>query len=227
MAVRIRAWIMTLALVCGAAAVPAQVGPPVEPAAGADSARVEPTIRERPAESEMPLMAPARGRPESPEPKAGPGWGRSLASVALVVGLILVLAAVARAVSRRSGSLAAMLGPGGRAPSGVLEVLARYPVGRGQTLVLLRLDRRVLLLSQSAGKAGGFTTLAQFDDAGDVASILRQTRDEASESVSARFRQAMERFQGADASSVGVERGEIVEVGPRGEILPKGRGVWA
>ncbi len=175
----------------------------------------------------MPLMAaPARDGPSQVAPaSAAGGWARSLASVALVIGLILVLAAAGRFVSRRSGSVAAMMGPGGRAPSGVLEVLARYPVARGQVLVLLRIDRRVLLLSQSmAGKGGGFTTLAQFDDASEVAAILRQTQDDASESVSARFRQAMERFQGADD---GVERGEIIEVGPRGEPLPKGRGVWA
>jgi class 3 adenylate cyclase len=98
-------------------------------------------------------------------------------------------------------------------------------VGRGQVLVLLRIDRRVLLLSQNvSAKGGGFTTLSQFDEPSEVAAILRQTRDEASESVSARFRQAMERFQGADA---GLDRGEIIEVGPRGEVLPKGRGVWA
>jgi hypothetical protein len=83
----------------------------------------------------------------------------------------------------------------------------------------------VLLLSQTVGgKSAGFTTLAQFDDPSEVAAILRQTRDEASESVSARFRQALERFQGADAA---MERGEIIEVGPRGEPLPRGRGVWA
>lgn len=221
-----RAWITVLTFLVGAYVAHAQVGPPIGDVR-ADSAPAEPATRVRPSESEMPLMAAERSPMAASERSSGPSWARSLASVALVVGLILVLAAVARFVSRRSGSLAAMLGPGGRAPSGVLEVLARYPVGRGQTLVLLRLDRRVLLLSQSAGKGGGFTTLAQFDDAADVASILRQTRDEASESVSARFRQAMERFQGADATGIGVDRGEVVEVGPRGEILPKGRGVWA
>lgn len=230
MAARLLTLTMWMTLALCADVGHAQVGPPI----GEAPARVQPEVKSqipsdatRPAESDMPLMPGSLGdgggstRPAT----GGGGWARSLASVALVVGLILVLAAAARFVSRRSGSLAATLGPGGRAPSGVLEVLARYPVGRGQVMVLLRIDRRVLLLSQTVGgKSAGFTTLAQFDDPSEVAAILRQTRDEASESVSARFRQALERFQGADAA---MERGEIIEVGPRGEPLPKGRGVWA
>ena len=223
----------------------AQVGPPVGEPWSAQAAVQASQLQQRPedpavdqpsrtaerralpAESSMPLMAPAE--PVSPDGSStavsGGGWARSLASVALVLGLILVLAAAIRFLSRRSGSVAAMIGPGGRAPSGVLEVLARYPVGRGQVFVLLRIDRRILLLSQSmTGKGAGFTTLAQFDEPDEVAAILRQTRDEASESISARFRQAMERFQ---TTEDGVERGEIIEVGPRGEPLPKARGLFA
>jgi flagellar biogenesis protein FliO len=227
MAARHHAWLFSGALALSVGVARAQVGPPVgvEPVQTRAVAQPETQLAERPLESQMPLMAPPEREVASPDRPAGGGWGRSAASVALVVGLILVLAAAARFFSRRSGSVAAMLGPGGRAPSGVLEVLARYPVGRGQVLVLLRIDRRVLLLSQSmTGKGGAFATLAQFDEPSEVAAILRQTRDEASESVSARFRQALERFQGAEAS---VDRGEIIEVGPRGEVLPKGRGVWA
>lgn len=238
------AWLVWIALGLSVPMAFGQVGPPVgapEPIVGsrpqasvaseppADSTNRPPALVR---ESDIPLMAARRSSRESEGESAtsgGGGWTRSLASVALVVGLILVLAAVARFASRRSGSVAAMLGPGGRAPSGVLEVLARYPVGRGQVLVLLRIDRRVLLLSQNmAGKGGGFSTLAQFDEPSEVAAILRQTRDESSESMSARFRQAMERFQGGDdGPGDGVDRGEIIEVGPRGEPLPKGRGVWA
>lgn len=231
MAVGRFAWLVLGALALSAVAALGQVGPPVggsEPQAAFQEQPIE-AKRDaaRPAEADIPLMAAPRQDEAVQErsSSASGGWVRSLASVALVVGLILVLAAAARFLSRRSGSVAAMMGPGGRAPSGVIEVLARYPVARGQVLVLLRIDRRVLLLSQNmSGKGGGFTTLSQFDDPSEVAALLRQTRDEASESVSARFRQAMERFQGADD---GVDRGEIIEVGARGEPLPEGRGVWA
>ena len=98
---------------------------------------------------------------------------------------------------------------GGRAPAGVLEVLGRYPVARGATLVLLRVDRRVLLLSQASGGRFGlstsFSTLCEMDDADDVASILTKTRDDAGESMSKRFQSLLERFDrgatsAADAS---------------------------
>jgi flagellar biogenesis protein FliO len=73
-----------------------------------------------------------------------------------VIGLIVALAAVARGIIKNKGGLVGAMGAGGRAPSGVLEVLGRYPVARGSTLVLLKLDRRVLLLAQSrGGKLGG------------------------------------------------------------------------
>lgn len=231
MAVGRFAWLVFTALTLSAMVARGQVGPPVggpEPHAAAQEQPVETKRGEAmPAESDIPLMAVPREDESTTEQSAATsgGWARSLASVALVVGLILVLAAAARFLSRRSGSVAAMMGPGGRAPSGVIEVLARYPVARGQVLVLLRIDRRVLLLSQNiSAKGGGLTTLSQFDDPSEVAAILQQTRDEASESVSARFRQAMERFQGADDR---LDQGEIIEVGPRGEPLPNGRGVWA
>ncbi len=224
------------ALAIGAPCAHGQVGPPLGDAPASEA--VQPATPEpasetpaRRSEADIPLfVAPAEqsSQGERSASSAGGGWMRSIASVAMVIGLILVLAALAKFVSRRSGSVAAMMGPGGRAPSGVLEVLARYPVGRGQVLVLLRIDRRVLLLSQNmAAKGGSFTTLAEFDEPSEVAAILRQTRDEASESVSVRFRQALERFQGNDDEPDGIERGEIIEVGPRGEPLPRGRGVWA
>ena len=82
------------------------------------------------------------------------------------------------------GGLASQLGPGGRAPQGVMEVLGRYPVSRGHSLVLLKMDRRVLLLGQSAA---GFTTLSELTDAEDVASILTKTADAEGRSMTHRF----------------------------------------
>jgi len=103
-----------------------------------------------------------------------PGWfdsilpgglgdiGGTIVALAIVVGLILLLGAVAR---RFGGGV---LTRGGR-PSGVIEVLARYPVSRGQTLVLLKLHRRVLLVHQSGS---AMTTLADVHEPEEVASLL-------------------------------------------------------
>lgn len=114
------------------------------------------------------------------------GVGSTVISVAGVVALIVVVTCVAK-LARRGGA-------GGlntsRAPSGILEVLGRYPMAGGPTLMLLRVDRRVLLLSQArASRLSGATlsTLAEFEDVDQVASLLAQARDARDESISARF----------------------------------------
>ncbi len=87
---------------------------------------------------------------------------KTAGALSLVLGLIFILQYWLR---KRSGGWAT----GARRPSGVLEVLARFPVGRQQTLVLLKMDRRVLLLHQSAG---AMTTLAEVNDPHEVASLI-------------------------------------------------------
>jgi len=78
-----------------------------------------------------------------------------------VVALMLVIGVVVRRVG---GPLAR-----GRRPSGVLEVLGRYPIARGQQLILLRLVSRVVLLHQTRS---GLTTLSEVTDADEVAALL-------------------------------------------------------
>lgn len=122
-------------------------------------------------------------------PASGGGWMdhwavRTALGLAFVLGLILALKSAAQRLAQRVGGLAGQMGAGGRAPSGVLEVLGRYPVARGQTLALLRVDRRVLLLCQSSS---GFSTLAEFTDPEEVASLLVKTRGEEGDSIAERF----------------------------------------
>jgi len=109
---------------------------------------------------------------------------RTVGALTVVLSIIFALRSLVQTASRRAGGVAGALGPGGRAPSGVLSVLGRYPVGKGQTLVLLQLDRRVLLLSQSSA---GFQTLAELTDADEVASVVRKTADDEGVSLSRRF----------------------------------------
>ncbi|MBL8963015.1 MAG: flagellar biosynthetic protein FliO [Phycisphaeraceae bacterium] len=124
-------------------------------------------------------------------PAAELGIGRTAAALAGVVALALVLAAAVRAAARRRGGLMLALGPAGRAPSGVVHVLARYPIQRGQLLVLLKVGPRVLLACQSRFTrftGGGMTTLAEFTDPDQVADLVRLTEDAAGTSSEARFR---------------------------------------
>lgn len=141
---------------------------------------------------------------------SGASWMRVIGALALVVGLIYVLRGVVRRVAARGG-LRAQFGVGGRAPSGVLEVLGRYPVSRGQSIVLLRVDQRVLLLGQSSS---GFRTLADFSDTGEVASLLVRARDEDSESLSGRFRTMLSKFERDPMMTEGVEHIDLTRRAP-------------
>lgn len=111
----------------------------------------------------------------------------TIASTLAVVGMIVLLAAIYRWMSAKAGGLAGQIGAAGKSPSGLVSVLARYPLGRGQTLVLLRLDRRVLLLCQSSsGRVrGGVTTrtLSEISDPEEVASIIAKAEGTGFEGV--------------------------------------------
>lgn len=112
-----------------------------------------------------------------------------------VVAVILGLAMGVRVLARRHGGLMAACGAGGRSPSGVLSVLGRYPIARGQTLLLLQFDRRVLLVGQTTGRSGArLATLAEMTDADEVASVLVKSRDESGESVAQKFREIVEKM---------------------------------
>ncbi len=122
------------------------------------------------------------------------GWFRVLAALA---GTVLVAFGAAAAARKLSGGRIGFASTA-RAPSGLVEVLARYPIAPRQHLLVLKLDRRVLVLSQSAGgrgQASGLSTLTEITDPEEVASILLKTRDDEGDSIAAKFRDAMDRQQ--------------------------------
>lgn len=154
-----------------------------------------------PPQEALPLGGAARGGSASEDASARSGgwWGMSgiaqtIGSTIAVVGLIFGARWAVVKMSRTpagAASVRSQLGAGGRAPSGLLFVLGRYPVSRGASLVLIQLDRRVLLLSQSGA---GFQTLAEVRDAEEVASIIAKARDEEGESISAKFSSLLRGF---------------------------------
>ncbi|MCW5766684.1 MAG: flagellar biosynthetic protein FliO [Phycisphaeraceae bacterium] len=198
----------------------------------------EPTAVQRAAEREARQgfgsgVAAVEGRP-APTPDQ-PGAAVTLGSVALplamVLGLIVLGAAVLRKVAVRRASLATALGPGAPAPGGLLEVLGRYPVSRSQALVLLKVDRRVLLLSHTQpGRAhgGGFATLAEIVDPEEVASMLLKADQGEGRAMSDRFREALNQ---ADLGQTQVEptpagrRVNAAADGDRVELWDEGAGV--
>ncbi|MCK4872439.1 MAG: flagellar biosynthetic protein FliO [Phycisphaerales bacterium] len=164
-----------------------------------------------PARESLPLGQTERASPTTAE---ATGYGaigvmRTLGALVVVIVLALLLKMVIKRAASARGGLAVMLSAGGRAPSGVMEVLGRYPISRSTTLVLLKLDRRVLLLSQTPA---GFQTLADIIDADDVASILSKTSTEQSETVSDRFRSIFARVEsGQDVDDLDL-RAEVVDL---------------
>lgn len=153
----------------------------------------------------MPLGQPKVVQPDGRAPAPAPGNDTlsmltgTIGPLALVLALIGVLAVLMRAWTKARGGLAGGgLGlwtrslASGRAPSGVLSVLGRFPMGSGLSLVLLKLDRRVLLVTQTkAGRFGGasMSTLAEITDPDEVASLIAKCS--AGEAAGEAFRAAL------------------------------------
>jgi flagellar biogenesis protein FliO len=140
---------------------------------------------------------------------------RTSGSLLLVLLLIVALAAIAKRLVAKGGGLAGALGAGGKAPEGLLEVLGRYPLTRGQTLILLKVDCRVLLLSQTTprirGGVGTLTTLCEITQPEEVASILVKAGEHDAASASGKFTSLLRAFDRTHAAS----EVDHVDVDPR------------
>lgn len=171
--------------------------------------------------NEAPAAQPAKpARPALPRPPAAsgvqaggaqagltpPDGGTSAAGevlsmaapLAVVIAVIVIAAAVFRKVARMNTGLAASLGAAGKSPAGVVEVLGRYPAARGHSLVLLKLDRRVLLLSHALpvkGCSGGFSTLCELRDADEVAGLLSKVAEAEEGSWHNRFKDIVSKLE--------------------------------
>jgi hypothetical protein len=149
-----------------------------------------------------PLGSPGRaaevGEAQPAAASSGSVWSQTILALGGVLVLAVVGGAIVRGIARSQGGIRASLGAGGRAPAGILEVVGRYPIARGSSLVLLKLDRRILLLSQSAqgrlGAGAAFSTLCEITDPEEVASILVKARDADGDSLAERFRGILTRF---------------------------------
>ncbi|MDF1809897.1 MAG: hypothetical protein P1U42_09405 [Phycisphaerales bacterium] len=135
-----------------------------------------------------------------PDPDASAldqGWVQTIVALSGVLLLILGLGQVFKKLAKSQNGLAGKLGAGGSAPSGIIEVLGRYPISRGMTLVVLKFDRKVLLLSHASssrgkwGKASSMQTLCELNDAEDIASVLLKARTASGDSIAQSFEQTL------------------------------------
>ena len=108
---------------------------------------------------------------------------RVLGALGIVIGLIMVT----RVALRRGGQsfLAA------RRPSGVVEILARYPIGRGEQIMLLKLVRRVVLLHRAGST---MTVLTEITDPDEVALLLARVEAGSSARHADHFHELLDRL---------------------------------
>ncbi len=134
----------------------------------------------------------------------------------VVVGLMML----ARGAARRFGGQLT----GGGQPSGVLEVLGRYPIARAQQLVLLKMVGRVVLLHQSRA---GVTTLSEITDPDEVATVLSRVRTAARSGSAGRFHGFLTRAAGASRRDQEAMHDKVVVDLTRRRRHPAGREVRA
>lgn len=190
------AWFIALVVVARAAAA-GEIVPPLLPAdqvprpvAASESRPLLPASRiaalpgsndaaeHGTSEKRAALAAPV-GAVDSQSTASGPAggalaaWWQSLDAmpVAVLLGSVIVGAIVLRAMAARR------LGGGAR-PDGVIEVLARYPIGRGQQIVVLRIGRRVVVAHQADRS---MRTLSESSDPDEVAEIIAKARTQGSD----------------------------------------------
>jgi flagellar biogenesis protein FliO len=92
-------------------------------------------------------------------------FAKELLPTGAALGATLLAIVLARSAVKRFGGK--LVGAG--RPQGVVEVLARYPVARGQHIVLLKVGRRVIVTHQGAQ---GMKMLSEFSGEAEVADLI-------------------------------------------------------
>ncbi len=169
---------------------------------GAQSARTQ--LEGQPlGEPAVPAVGPTKIAETKPDGLVLNSAGYEILRVGLALAVVLGLMLVARGVARRfSGPLV-----GGGGPSGVIEVLGRYPIGRAQQLVLLRMVGRVVLLHQSRA---GVTTLSEITDPDEVATVLARVHAAARSGPAGRFHGFLTRAAGTTPAEREARNGKVV-----------------
>ena len=153
------------------------------------------------------LVSPGRSELEG-------GFVRDVLPTAAALGATLVAIVLLRGLVRRLGATLA----GARRPSGVVEVLARYPLARGQQIVLVKVARRVIVASQTPA---GLRTLSEFAEADEVADLVGRCSGAARASAGLSF-DALLRRSTKEHDLAAAPEGELGRLPEVGVGLPRG-----
>lgn len=165
----------------------------------------------------------------STEQRAPSGLGdlaRTGAALGAVLTLVFGLAWGVKKLGVGGDGGGRVLQRAAKSPSGLLEVLGRYPVAGRNTLTVLRFDQRVLLVSQRSG--GDMTTLCEISDPEEVAGVLLRVRDAAGDSAAAAFEEAISQAESPYTDEAWepdpAEQREAMDVIPRGRVFTTDEG---
>ena len=171
----------------------------------ADGAESAPTHHEAQplGEPAPPAVAPRTTGETKPDAMTGDPTGSEFVRVGFALAVVIGLLLLARGAARRfSGPLA-----GGGRPSGVLEVLGRYPIARAQQLILLKMVGRVVLLHQCRA---GVTTLTEITDPDEVATVLARVHTAQRSGSPGRFQGFLSRALGVSPAQQEASNGTVV-----------------
>ena len=148
---------------------------------------------------------------------------RIITAMVVVISLLVLLRLILQKTSSGLG--------GASRPSGVLEILARYPVARGQQLVLLKLGRRIILTHQTST---GMATISEVSDSDEVASLLTRIETGTREKTGSKFSSLLSGFEEEHSRQGGIELphhaltspqdGELIDLTRRRRAGKGGRG---
>ncbi len=128
-----------------------------------------------------------------------PAWGSVIAALLVVLGLFFLFAwLLRRAVPQGSGAL----------PSEVLEVLGRAPLASRQSVHLLKIGHKLLLVSVTAS---GTAALCEITDGEEVDRLLGLCQQNKSNSSTKAFRAVLGQFTRDSRSKGELEPAPVVE----------------
>lgn len=153
-----------------------------EPAA-ARTPSASPSPAPAQAQENLPLFRSGTAPEQAAAESRGGEWLlQTLGALGLVIGLVLA----ARVMLRRWAGPGASVGG-----SPMVEVLARTSVGARQSVLLLRLGKRILIVGQSSA---GLSPLGSVDDPDEVADVLTAHARSKPQSISQGFSHLMQRL---------------------------------
>jgi flagellar biogenesis protein FliO len=197
-------------------APPAPAAPAIEPPAAKPQtqASVMPAraIEHMPISKSSPATSqPAASKEGSERASSSTLWtgmgslGQVGAALAIVIGLILVGKALARKFI-----------PGARATNGkgVIEILARHPLAKNQSIVLVRIGSQIVALNQGRETSESILVVSEPTE---VAKIIGQIEGQSPSSIQAGFTKLlanarMDLEQGADAETE--QEGDLRSISP-------------